>query len=115
MILEGDRNRIFENVLNTNDSCVRTDYSSDCANACSEPASCNSTTGGCTCPISTLNLVVSSDPTKETCRCPNHPFVYYNTTDCISVSGKTNFTHQIFNVLRNENTRANLDLTSSEI
>ncbi|CAF4829157.1 unnamed protein product, partial [Rotaria sp. Silwood2] len=52
------------------------------------PATCSAATGRCACP-SILNLVVSFDLSKETCRCPGHPFVYLNGTECADVSGET--------------------------
>ncbi|CAF3103049.1 unnamed protein product, partial [Rotaria sp. Silwood2] len=49
-----------------------------------------SATGRCTCPLSIMNLVISSDPAKYTCHCPGHPFVNYTGEKCIpSNSTKT--------------------------
>ncbi|UJR30967.1 hypothetical protein I4U23_018479 [Adineta vaga] len=87
--LGGNYEHQFENARNTSDLCLATIYSSFCENGCKEPASCSSATGRCTCPINALQLAVSSDPTRETCRCLDHPFVYYNETECVNVSGQT--------------------------
>lgn len=95
--LLGDRTRPFENILNTSNVCSLTDYSSDCANGCNYPANC-SISGLCMCPTilsnnSTLNLVVSSDPYKQTCQCDGHPFVYFNDSDCVNTTGNLIFTY----------------------
>jgi hypothetical protein len=91
-IFKGDYTKPYWNVRNSSDLCLPTNYSSFCENGCTYPASCSSVTGQCTCPTtasnSTLNLVVSSDPTKETCQCSGYPFVYYNGSECVNASGK---------------------------
>ncbi|CAF3680624.1 unnamed protein product [Adineta steineri] len=88
--INGDKETLMQNVLNTTGSCLITDYTVDCQNTCINLASCNSTTGRCTCPISTLELVDLSD-SKETCQCPGYPFVNYTTGVCDSPLASTWF------------------------
>ncbi|CAF3894012.1 unnamed protein product [Adineta steineri] len=88
--INGDKETLMQNVLNTTGSCLITDYTVDCQNTCIDLASCNSTTGRCTCPISTLELVDLSD-SKETCQCPGYPFVNYTTGVCDSPLASTWF------------------------
>ncbi|CAF4029746.1 unnamed protein product, partial [Rotaria sordida] len=76
--VDGDKTQTYVDILNTNYSCIPTNYSSDCENQCLSPALCSATTGRCTCPLSILfSLILSSDVTNQTCQCPGHPFVNY--------------------------------------
>ncbi|CAF4772252.1 unnamed protein product, partial [Rotaria sp. Silwood2] len=60
-----------------------------------------SATGRCTCPLSIMNLVVSSDPAKYTCHCPGHPFVNYTGEKCIpSNSNRMTWFNLYFNLKR---------------
>lgn len=78
----------YGNARNSSESCLSTVYSTLCENGCKSPASCTATTGRCACLASKLYLTVSSDPTKQTCHCFDHPFVYYNGIECVNATGK---------------------------
>ncbi|CAF3298921.1 unnamed protein product [Rotaria sp. Silwood2] len=91
---KGDKTQVYHNILNTNDSCLLMNYSSDCENQYSCRASCSSATGRCTCPLLIMNLVVSSDPAKHTCHCPGHPFVNYTGEKCIPLNSNS----KLFNI-----------------
>ena len=87
-LLLGDPNLLFQNVFNTSGQCLSTDLSSACINACTSPAYCESTRGQCACEIPELNLIFAVNSSKQTCQCPGHPFVQYNTRVCDSSIGR---------------------------
>ena len=64
---------------------MQTNYSSICDSQCFPPATCDSTTGRCTCPLSDLVVVeYALNAAQETCQCLNHPFDVYNGNSCVS-------------------------------
>ncbi|CAF1580921.1 unnamed protein product, partial [Adineta ricciae] len=88
--LGGDYTQQYGNAISSNSSCLPTDYSAYCKNQCQAPAICSATTGRCECPSSSYKLVDSAlDETQQTCQCPNHPFTYYNGSDCVNATGQT--------------------------
>ncbi|CAF0869133.1 unnamed protein product [Adineta ricciae] len=88
--LGGDYTQQYGNAISSNSSCLPTDYSVYCENQCEAPANCSAITGRCECPSSNYKLVDSAlDETRQTCQCPNHPFTYYNGSDCVNATGQT--------------------------
>jgi hypothetical protein len=86
-IFAGDYIQAFGNARNSSNQCIRTNYSSLCANQCELPASCDSATGRCLCPEA-YPPVYSNITGKTTCNCPGYPSVTYANYTCdISVKG----------------------------
>jgi hypothetical protein len=86
-IFAGDYKQTFGNIRNTNYSCLQTNLSSFCSNQCLFPAVCTSSTGKCECPSPTQPSD-SIEATKRTCRCPGHPLIYYDGSNCTDATGK---------------------------
>ena len=84
----GENTDVSQNVLNTNNTCIRKDLSLLCVNSCSYPSTCN-TDGNCTCPIAVPIIGFTSDNLKETCLCPGDPYVIYNNVSCVLQNSKT--------------------------
>ncbi|CAF1151504.1 unnamed protein product [Rotaria sp. Silwood1] len=82
----GDRTQTYKNILNTPDSCLLTDYSSDCENQCIYPAECRAATGRCACPNTIFNFILFSSAINQTCQCPGHPFVHFTGEKCIAAN-----------------------------
>lgn len=88
--LGGDYSQEYGNARANNGSCLATNYSSLCENLCSKPAFCNSATGKCQCPTNDYRLVVDvNDDKLQTCNCPNHPFTFFNGSECVAASNGT--------------------------
>ena len=87
LLCSGDYKKPYGNVRNGNDSCLPTNLTSFCANQCLLPAGCSSSTGKCECPSPT-QLSDSIYATQQTCRCPGHPLVYYDGSNCTDATSK---------------------------
>jgi len=78
----GDYIQAFGNIRNTNNSCLRTNFSSLCAGQCASPFICSADNGKCVCPPSTT--FYNSSNTNETCRCLDHPLSSLVNGNCVS-------------------------------
>jgi hypothetical protein len=95
-LFKGEYAASFSNSLNSQLTCLETNRSSLCMDACISPAICNGRIGQCECQSNELRLRRDfTEIVKETCGCPYEPLDEYDSTNrkCVGVVSSEHWFH----------------------